>query len=292
MDFNPYKVLAIDPSADADVINAVYRTLSKKYHPDVNKAPDAESRMREINRAYEMLKNPEQRKRLDESLARESGPGRAGNSYTPPRAAPPRTGRSTTNTRSSGPDWSDVAEQVRKRAESTINNLRNDFRPAAPADKTLYFYQKQLSDESQRKSLKIAVFHDSATNRKVCNIHSSAPNGRGQVTTGEVFLDSAGMFDLTLAMSEAERMLGEPTSPIEMNADHDVYFRQAVPGLGRTYIGVEVIKRTRGTGGKEALLLLGEKNARTEKDGVVAEQTPKQLQQIGRIFQSALQSMR
>lgn len=294
MDFNPYKVLAVDPSADPDVIAAAYRTLSKKFHPDINKTPEAQAKMREINRAYDMLKDPESRKKVDADLNRQQTSSRSGGStttgYTPPRPGPSQANRG----RSTGPDWSGVAdslENLRRRAASSFTNIRDDFKPATPADKTLYFYQKRLEDEATGKRIKVSVFHDGATNRKICNIQASAPNGRGQVTSGEVFLDSEKMFDLTLAMSEATRMINEPTTPIEMNADHDVYFRQAVPGLGKTYMGVEVIKRTRGAG-KEALLLLGEKNARTEKDGVVSPQTPTQLQQLGRIFQSALEAMR
>jgi len=294
MEFNPYKVLTVDPSADSDVLAAAYRTLSKKYHPDLNKSPEAESRMREINRAYDMLKDPEQRKKIDAELARNAGrnsstassPNYGG--YTPPRPAPNR--RPAASSSSSTADW---ADQIRRGFESTVSNLRNELRPNQPNDKTLYFYQKQLSDDTQRKNLKIAVYHDGTNNRKLCNIQASAPNSRGQVTSGEVFLDAAGLFDLTLAMSEAERMLTATNSPIEMNSDHDVFYRQAVKGLGNTYIGIEVIKKSRvGGTGKEALLLLGEKNARTEKDGVVSDQSPKQLQQIGRIFQTALQSMR
>ncbi|HEX2910852.1 MAG TPA: DnaJ domain-containing protein [Chloroflexia bacterium] len=295
MDFNPYKVLAIDPSADTDVISAVYRTLSKKYHPDINKSPEAEQRMREINRAYEMLKDPAQRRKVDEELARENNRGAA--SGTRP-ATGYTTSRPTTQARPrpAAPDFSNIGEQfdqLRRRAEGVINNVRSgvDVRPGAPDDRTLYFYKKQLLDEAQRKNLKVAVYHDGATNRKICNILCSAPNARGQVTTGEVFLDSQGMFDLTLAVSEAERMLQEPSNPVEMHADHDVYYREAVGGLGRTFIAVEVIKRPKGTA-KEVLLLIGEKNARTEKDGVVSDQSPSRLQQIGRVFKSALEAMR
>ena len=72
MDFNPYKILAVDPSADLEVINAAYRALSKKYHPDTNRKTDATNRMQEINKAYGILKNPEQRKLLDIELLKEA----------------------------------------------------------------------------------------------------------------------------------------------------------------------------------------------------------------------------
>ena len=299
MDFNPYKVLAVDPTADPDVVSAAYRALSKKYHPDINKAPDAEARMRELNRAYDMLKDPEQRKRVDADLARQNQNPRSGatgplGGYTPPRPAPP----SRTRTGTTG-GLSNIGEQfdyLRKRAETVINDARipnNGQNPRSPSEQTLHFYQKQLMDEVGRKSLKVTVYHDSQINRKLCNIRASAPNARQVVTQGEVFLDSERMFDLTLAVAEAEHYLQEPSQPIEMNSDHDVYFRRSVAGMGHTYIAVEVIKRTHGGGiNKEALLLLGEKNARTEKDGVIASQTPTQLQQLSRIFKSALEAMR
>lgn len=305
MDFNPYKVLAVDPSADPDVISAAYRTLSKKFHPDVNKAPEAEARMRELNRAYDMLKDPAQRRQVDADLARassatsyrSSSTGRSSQTgYSSPSSytSRPRTSPGPSSTRSSGPDWPNIGDNLRKGVGSFYNNVRNvvdDLKPNPPTDKTLYLLQKRLEDTTQGKTIKVQVYYDGPGNRKVCNVLASAPNERGQVTSGEVYLDSGGMFDLTLAVAEAQRALQEPTKPIEMHADHDVYFRQAVHGLGKTYIGVEIIKKTRSPE-KEALLLIGEKNARTERDGVVSTQTLTRLQQIDRIFKAALEAMR
>ncbi|MEI6043055.1 MAG: DnaJ domain-containing protein [Chloroflexota bacterium] len=63
-----YKVLQVDPSAELEVIEASYRALSKKYHPDLNDTPDASSRMAEINHAYNVLRD--QLKRRDYDLLR------------------------------------------------------------------------------------------------------------------------------------------------------------------------------------------------------------------------------
>lgn len=60
-----YKVLQVDPSAEPEVITAAYRRLAFKYHPDTNKSPDAEARMRRINEAYEVLSNPVRRAEFD-----------------------------------------------------------------------------------------------------------------------------------------------------------------------------------------------------------------------------------
>ena len=49
---NPYKVLGLSETATDDEVKAAYKRLAKKYHPDINSSPEAESRMKEINEAY------------------------------------------------------------------------------------------------------------------------------------------------------------------------------------------------------------------------------------------------
>lgn len=60
-----YKVLGVDKRASQDEINKAFRKLARKYHPDVNKAPEAEAKFKEISEAYEVLKDPEKRKHYD-----------------------------------------------------------------------------------------------------------------------------------------------------------------------------------------------------------------------------------
>lgn len=53
---DPYKVLGVSPGASDDEIKKAYRSLAKKYHPDVNgSSPQAEAKMKEINEAYAIL---------------------------------------------------------------------------------------------------------------------------------------------------------------------------------------------------------------------------------------------
>ncbi len=60
-----YEILGIGRDADKEEIKRAYRRLARKYHPDVNKEPGAEERFKEINRAYEVLSEPEMRQRYD-----------------------------------------------------------------------------------------------------------------------------------------------------------------------------------------------------------------------------------
>lgn len=60
-----YEVLGVSRDADKEEMKRAYRRLARKYHPDVNKEPGAEERFKEINRAYEVLSEPETRARYD-----------------------------------------------------------------------------------------------------------------------------------------------------------------------------------------------------------------------------------
>src|SRR6201997_4730045 len=58
-----YRILGVDRAADDKTIKSAYRKLARKYHPDVTKGQDA--RFKEINEAYEVLSDPEKRRRYD-----------------------------------------------------------------------------------------------------------------------------------------------------------------------------------------------------------------------------------
>ena len=58
-----YRILGVDRGADDKTLKSAYRKLARKYHPDVNKGQDA--RFKEINEAYEVLSDPEKRRRYD-----------------------------------------------------------------------------------------------------------------------------------------------------------------------------------------------------------------------------------
>jgi curved DNA-binding protein len=62
-----YKILGVDKTVDQKEIKKVYRRLARKYHPDLNPGDKAaEARFKEINEAYEVISDPEKRRKYDE----------------------------------------------------------------------------------------------------------------------------------------------------------------------------------------------------------------------------------
>jgi curved DNA-binding protein len=60
-----YEVLDVPRTASQDDIQRAYRKLARSYHPDVNSDPGAEDRFKEISEAYDVLSDPETRRRYD-----------------------------------------------------------------------------------------------------------------------------------------------------------------------------------------------------------------------------------
>ena len=62
-----YAILQVHPNASKDVIDAAYRKLASKYHPDVSKSTEAIDKMKLLNEAYEVLSDPSKRSVYDRS---------------------------------------------------------------------------------------------------------------------------------------------------------------------------------------------------------------------------------
>lgn len=61
-----YEVLGVSKTATDEEIKKAYRTLAKKYHPDVCKEPDAEAKFKEVQEAYDVLSDPQKREQYNQ----------------------------------------------------------------------------------------------------------------------------------------------------------------------------------------------------------------------------------
>ncbi len=75
-----YDILGVKRDATEAEIKSAYRKLARKYHPDVNKTKEAESKFKDINEAYEVLGDKQKRERYDSLGSNWQG----GQSWTPP----------------------------------------------------------------------------------------------------------------------------------------------------------------------------------------------------------------
>jgi curved DNA-binding protein CbpA len=94
---DPYKILQVDSEAEDEVIQAAYRRLAQKYHPDVA-GPSGAERMAAINAAWELLRDPNRRATYDRermaatmrsAAADGPKPGSVPTSHNRPETPPP-----------------------------------------------------------------------------------------------------------------------------------------------------------------------------------------------------------
>jgi molecular chaperone DnaJ len=61
-----YEILGVPRNASQEEIKKAFRRLARKYHPDINKSPEAQEKFKEINEAYQILSDPKKRKLYDQ----------------------------------------------------------------------------------------------------------------------------------------------------------------------------------------------------------------------------------
>ncbi|MDX9752044.1 MAG: J domain-containing protein, partial [Flavobacteriales bacterium] len=102
-----YAVLGLAPTADQAAIRNAYRSLAKRYHPDVSDLPDAHARFVAIAEAYQVLNDPATRARYDRTRQRAAS-----------RQARPQRPAATPRATSSRPRYDRAYSRQRHRARA------------------------------------------------------------------------------------------------------------------------------------------------------------------------------
>ena len=115
---NPYEVLGIEPNASPAEIKSAYRSLARRYHPDVNpNDKDAEDKFKEVGAAYAILNDPEKRKHFDQFGTDPANP-HIEHAPTTPSGASKGAPAAPSNPISNG--FSDIVEEYRHKIRAKI----------------------------------------------------------------------------------------------------------------------------------------------------------------------------
>lgn len=166
-----YKILGIEPEADAKAVKTAYRRLARKYHPDVSTEHEAEKRFKEVAEAYEVLSDEARRAEYDQ--LRKSGGSR---SFEPPPGWQSRAG-GTTQFGNDG-DFSEFFESIFggsrfRQGRSGGQFYSDDFTSSRGRDievELALFLEDTLSEESRTIEYNLPHYSESG---RLADIHKT-----------------------------------------------------------------------------------------------------------------------
>lgn len=132
MNKNYYDILQVNRNASPEIIEKAYKTLAKKYHPDLQSEENkkqAEEILKEMNEAYEVLSVPEKKEKYDAFLLEEENTSKI------------ETETVTQKTTPSKPPSPAISEEELKLKQEQLENLRRQQELA---------YQEQLQQARQK----------------------------------------------------------------------------------------------------------------------------------------------
>jgi curved DNA-binding protein len=277
MDYKDYyTIMGVARTATQDEIKRAYRKLAKKFHPDVSKEKNAEARFKEMQEAYEVLKDPEKRAAYDQLGSNY----RAGQEFRPP----PDWGRNFEFTSgNSGSDagnaeFSDFFSQMFG-ARSPFGNARGGARRpggfAAPGQdhvaqieisvidaykgttQTIQLQTPQVTEDghvvTQPKTLRVSVPAGVIEGQQI-RLAGQGSSGTGGERAGDLYLEihlrphalyhvDGRDVNITLPIAPWEAALGSPVQvptlggPVEMNIPAGARAGQKMRLKGRGFPG-------------------------------------------------------
>lgn len=197
--------MGVDKSASNDEIKKSYRKLAKKFHPDVSKEKDASARFKEINEAYEVLRDKEKRNAYDQ-LGSDWQQGQSG--FTPPPNWQGNYGRSNAgfNTGDEGQysDFFDALFGARGNRQSAQHSYARqgqdsqarvliDLREAYTGVERSFTLQDQIRDENGQvrpitRTLKVKIPKGIKPGQKI-RLQNQGGAGAGGAKNGDLFIE-------------------------------------------------------------------------------------------------------
>ena len=144
---DPYRILQVARHAEQEVIEAAYRRLARKYHPDVNQSADAKERMQEFNWAYETLRDPQKRAHYDR-VAKYQGE---------------RTKTSSTPTGTSPPKSSTYSSSNKKSSASSSRSSSSQKSSYRPSSSSTYSQSKTNTSKFKKRGKRFYLVHPANT---------------------------------------------------------------------------------------------------------------------------------
>jgi curved DNA-binding protein CbpA len=160
---NYYRILQIHENASHEDIKAAYRKLAEKYHPDKNKtSPVDKEYMKQINKAYEVLRDPDQRLKHDRELGKFSATGYRGSDMNQGMRRKDawyqtwygrkRSGGSNTKNRNYWDHWGPSSAEEKERESKEYKGARDERRRKESANQSKSSAKKANTSKSRSTS--------------------------------------------------------------------------------------------------------------------------------------------
>ena len=165
MDKNYYEILEVDRNASPEIIEKAYKTLAKKYHPDLQDEmhkKQAEETLKKINEAYETLSNPEQKALYDKKLANTTvSQDRYDEMYEQNQVLKNKLNDLQQHIRNKANDLQNGNHFNSQSNQTRYNHVQNNaYTTPKPNQQSQQQYNRNLEYEQQIKQARQQAYHD------------------------------------------------------------------------------------------------------------------------------------
>lgn len=227
-----YAILGVSQSATTDEIRKAFQAKARKLHPDVNKAPDAEEKFKEVSEAYAVLSDADKRRRYD-AMRSGSIPYAGSSSPSSPQSSDPYASGSPFGWGFPFGGYGGYGRQYRRQQRQTTR--ARSYNPKVGAD---VVYQISLDEQAAHAGTKRGVTYQRYVSCEACHgsgsVHAEHPEtcptckGTGRISVNLSDLFGFGVMEMVCPECEGSgRVVADPCT--------------ACGGAGRVLTASEVV---------------------------------------------------